>query len=214
MARSFFQAGIELEKGFSRKFQAQVNKEIQKRIKLSINLITESIETALQTLVKLRLQEAPEVQSLAGGVLRAQFGLIDGASRISNIIDKWADSIEVTYVQRFGAFGGIAIRFSDEDYGIALSMNEAEFVTENGSVLPWLQWLLIEGQNPIVNNYYFRSSSKGRTGGGIMVERQSAAWSVPKQFSGTFNDNFATRALGNIQDEIDVIVRREITKVI
>ena len=52
------------------------------------------------------------------------------------------------------------------------------------------------------------------TRSGIMVSRESAAWSVPKAFAGTEGNNFATRALGTIQDEIDVIVRREITKVI
>jgi hypothetical protein len=47
-----------------------------------------------------------------------------------------------------------------------------------------------------------------------MVKRENASWKVPAQAQGTANDNFATRALENIQDEIDVIVRREVTKVL
>lgn len=211
---SSFQARIELEKGFDSKFRKEVMKELTSRITASMNLVTESIETALQTLVKERLLAAPEVDSLAGGVLRAQFGLVDGGARISNIINMWADSIEVTYVKKLSTFGGILIRFEDTDYSQALSMSEAEFVTEKGTPLPWLHWLLFEGTKPIVNNYVFRPSGFGRTRSGVMVFRESAAWSVPKAFAGTEDNNFATRALGTIQDEIDVIVRREITKVI
>ena len=158
---SSFQARIELEKGFDSKFRKEVMKEITSRITASMNLVTESIETALQTLVKERLLAAPEVDSLAGGVLRAQFGLVDGGARISNIINMWADSIEVSYVKKLGTFGGILIRFEDTDYSQALSMSEAEFVTEKGTPLPWLHWLLFEGTKPIVNNYVFRPSGFG-----------------------------------------------------
>ena len=83
--------GIQLATDFESKFKKEVDKEISKRIKASINIITESIEIALQTLVKIKLEGAPEVLSIAGGELRYQFGLVDGSSRIQNIIDMWAD---------------------------------------------------------------------------------------------------------------------------
>jgi hypothetical protein len=205
---------IELDAGFESHFKKEIEKEVKLRLKSSINNITESIEIALQTLVKLRLYEAPEVDSLASGELRYQFGLIDGASRISNIIDMWAESVEVRYVSGFGKLGGISISMGDNDYSKALSMSEAEFTTEDGTPLEWLRWLLLEGDTRIVNNYQFQSGRRGRAGGGIMVSRQNSSWGVPSQFAGTDNNNFATRALESMQDEIDVIVRREITKVI
>jgi len=205
---------IELGVGFESYFKKEIEKEVTLRLKSSINAITESIEIALQTLVKSRLHEAPEVYSLAGGELRYQFGLVDGASRISNIIDMWAESIEVRYVSGFGKLGGISISMGDNDYSKALSMPEAEFTTEDGTSLEWLRWLLLEGDTRIVNNYRFQSGRRGRAGGGIMVSRQNSSWGVPSQFAGTDSNNFATRALESMQDEIDVIVRREITKVV
>ena len=205
---------IELGAGFESYFKKEIEKEVSLRLKSSINAITESIEIALQTLVKARLHEAPEVDSLASGELRYQFGLVDGASRISNIIDMWAESVEVRYVSGFGKLGGISISMGDNDYSKALSMPEAEFTTEEGTPLEWLRWLLLEGDTRIVNNYRFQSGKRGRAGGGIMVSRQNSSWGVPSQFAGTDNNNFATRALESMQDEIDVIVRREITKVV
>ena len=206
--------GIGLDAGFASYFKKEIDREINLKIKSSINNITESIEIAIQTLVKIRLQEAPEVDSLAGGKLRYQFGLPDGASRISNIIEVWADSVEVQYVQGVGKFGGISISMVDENYSKVLSMSEAEFTTEDGTSLEWLRWLLLEGDSRIINNYQFQSGRRGRAGGGIMISRQRGSWGVPSQFAGTENNNFATRALESIQDEIDVIVRREITKVV
>lgn len=205
---------IRLESGWEKKFEQDVKKEISKGLMSSMNLITESIEFALQTLVQDRLMTAPEVQSIASGPLRVQLGLPDGASRIASIIELWADSIEVTYVKALSDFGGIIIDFVDKDYGMALSLPAADFTTEKGVSLPWLRWLLLEGDRPIVNSYSFKPSRFGRTKGGIMVKRENASWKVPAQAQGTANDNFATRALENIQDEIDVIVRREVTKVL
>ena len=157
--------GIQLATDFESKFKKEVDKEISKRIKASINIITESIEIALQTLVKIKLEGAPEVLSIAGGELRYQFGLVDGSSRIQNIIDMWADSIEVKYVTTAGKFGGISISMTDSDYSKALSMSEAEFITEDGTPLEWLRWLLLEGDTRIVNNYVFQSGRRGRAGG-------------------------------------------------
>lgn len=187
--------GIRLDAGFESHFKKEIEKEVSQRLRSSMNNITESIEIAIQSLVKLRLFTAPEVDSLAGGELRYQFGLVDGASRISNIIEMWAESVEVRYVQSFGKLGGISISMGDNDYSRALSMPEAEFTTEDGASLEWLRWLLLEGDTRIVNNYRFQSGRGGRAGGGVMVSRQSASWGVPSQFAGTDNNNFATRAL-------------------
>ena len=46
-----------------------------------------------------------------------------------------------------------------------------------------------------------------------MVKRRGG-WKVPAAIAGTENDNFATRALSEIQDNIDIIVRQELTKVL
>lgn len=208
------QLNLQLEKGFSSKFKSQIESEIKKKILKSIDKITESIEIAIQELVRVKLSQSPTVQELAGGRLRAELGLVDGGARISNIINTWAESIEVTYVRKLSTFGGILISMKSHDYSNVLSMPEAEFVTEKGVVLEWLRWLLLEGSKRIVSNHFFKRSPRGRVGGGIMIERQASSWSIPKKHAGTSADNFATKALEDIQDDIDIIVRREIVKVV
>tara|TARA_R100001163_G_scaffold50830_1_gene38251 strand:+ start:607 stop:1248 length:642 start_codon:yes stop_codon:yes gene_type:complete len=207
---------IQLERGFVQKFEKQVRLEIRNKILKSLPRAIANIEKSIRILVTNSLEAAPEYQSIAGGVLRHQFGLVDGAARIANIVEQFADEIQVTFVPGLGDFGGIKIGILETSYSRVLSLPAAEFVTEKGKPLEWLRWLLQEGGNRIVIGYSFKdgSAARSRTGSGIMIERQGSAWSVPPQFQGTDNNNFATRALEDLEDNIEVIVRRELSRVV
>jgi len=84
-----------------------------------------------------------------------------------------------------------------------------------GELIPidWLRWLLHEGSGAIIRDYTFSSGfhRRSRTGLGIMVET-GGSWQMPPEFAGTASDNFVLRALETIDQEIDNIVRQEITK--
>jgi hypothetical protein len=207
---------IQLERGFVQKFEKQVRLEIRNKILKSLPRAIANIEKSIRILVTNSLEAAPEYQSIAGGVLRHQFGLVDGAARIANIVQQFADEIQVTFVPGLADFGGIKIGILETSYSRVLSLPAAEFVTEKGKPLEWLRWLLQEGGNRIVIGYSFKdgSAARSRTGSGIMIERQGSAWSVPPQFQGTDNNNFATRALEDLEDNIEVIVRRELSRVV
>ena len=47
-----------------------------------------------------------------------------------------------------------------------------------------------------------------------MVQRTGRKWSIPPQFRGTENDNFATRALSKLDKAIDLIVQAEMTRIL
>jgi hypothetical protein len=207
---------IQLERGFVQKFEKQVRLEIRNKILKSLPRAIANIEKSIRILVTNSLEAAPEYQSIAGGVLRHQCGLVDGAARIANIVQQFADEIQVTFVPGLADFGGIKIGILETSYSRVLSLPAAEFVTEKGKPLEWLRWLLQEGGNRIVIGYSFKdgSAARSRTGSGIMIERQGSAWSVPPQFQGTDNNNFATRALEDLEDNIEVIVRRELSRVV
>ena len=46
---------------------------------------------------------------------------------------------------------------------------------------------------------------------GVMIQKARGFWQVPPDMSGTSVDNFATRALKNIDRDIDQIVEKAIT---
>lgn len=217
MARSIVPFSIALDKTFATQFASNIRREVSKVIKRNINAMASNIENHMRAIILARLSTAPEVDSIAGGELRHHFGLPDGASKISNIISNWADSIQVTPVAGGGLFlGGLDIKAIDSSYQDALGLPDSVFVTEKGTSLEWLRWLLLEGTRRIVRGYRFSDSNSSgrvsRTGRGIMIKRTSSSWGVPSQFSGTDGDNFVTRALQDVELEIEVIVRRELSR--
>ena len=205
-------ATLQLEKGFAQRFEANVIKELKKKFRRVGPSIAKRTEEAIQSLVALRLSSSEVVNSLAGGQLRAEFGLVDGELRISNIIEIWANALNVTYFPMVGKLGSIVIVMDEAFVNDVINMPIASFVTENGSHLEWLRWLLLEGSAPIVGEYGFKSAPRGRTGQGIMVKKTGKSWSVPAQFQGVENNNFVTEALEGIETEIQGIIRREFVK--
>jgi hypothetical protein len=90
------------------------------------------------------------------------------------------------------------------DFNDLISMGESVVVTEKGTDLNWLSWLLIDGDAIIISDYMFVAGpfDTSRTGMGIM--RQSGgAWRVPPEFAGQINNNWITRAIDAAASEID-----------
>ena len=63
--------------------------------------------------------------------------------------------------------------------------------------LPWVQWLLLEGNSYLVYNYKYVDvvDARSRSGKGLMVYDDQSAWKVPAEFSGTRSSNWLIRDL-------------------
>jgi len=76
--------------------------------------------------------------------------------------------------------------------------------------LPWLEWLLLNGTQPVVDkSFYDNKPQYARVpGGGFMIN--NGFWSVPASIAGTSEDNFLTRALRSIEDDIILLAQKQI----
>lgn len=63
--------------------------------------------------------------------------------------------------------------------------------------LPWLNWLLREGNSFIILNYRYEpvTSDRSRSGKGLMIPDDNENWKVPTEYSGTINSHWLIRAL-------------------
>ena len=205
-------ARIELESGFPSKFNTYVVKEIGKRVRKDSKRIQTIITDKIRDVVKTRLISTQEYGSIVSGKLRGELGIPDANSRIIDIIETWIQGISVKVTAGNSPFLTIDIGVIKNDYSDVLSISAATY-TYTGryseGTIPWLEWLLLEGDRRIVNRYEFSPSIKrgSRTGMGVMIEKTKGFWQVPAEFSGTSVDNFATRALGGIGSDIDRIVK-------
>ena len=178
---------------------------------------SKSLESQIKQLIPIWIGSQPEMASLrASGpnTLSAHFGLPVGTgdSAVDSIITSVAQStvLEIKKVtkKRLGVKGVpvITISFQPATFQNLLSLGAGKYTSENGSAIPWLEWLFTLGDTPIVVGYEYLPGLGGRSGGGIMVG--GSLWRVPPEFSGTLSNNFITRALDNRQKDIERIFRR------
>lgn len=162
------------------------------------------------------LKAEPEYQSLTSGKLRLEFGIPNPGS-IDSIIEKLGSTISIenlpTKITSNGLNAGFKIiALKSDDMNGLLSDNDAVVTdSERGYSLPWLSWLLYEGNKPIIKNYSVRLGNNpySRTGMAIMVDSQDS-WRVPPEFAGTTNSNWTTRAIDRISSRISDILRKSI----
>lgn len=175
--------------------------EINKRLN------TQAFKGALQKRVRDILHDAimqqPEYQSLISdsGKLRQSLGLED-THLVDRIVQIWVRGVNVSIspVRILGSSlsGRITIQAIPEDYSDVLGSKSSTYKTEDGLTIPWLEWILLRGDEIVVASYGINWNpvyqKYSRTEGPIMTPF-SGGWRVPPEFSGTADNNFITRAV-------------------
>lgn len=172
----------------------------------------------------IRIWKATETyDSLLNGDLNHEFGFKKGTAqgKVDAVLIAMSNSLRVLpkiFKQKGGVYTGFMIEalsksISDEIF----QMQEAEVETEKtlstsfsndflpfsggqqlgGKTLPWLNWLLREGNQIIIYNYRYEDivAPNSRSGKGLMIYDESEAWRVPAKYSGTKNSHWLIRAL-------------------
>lgn len=169
------------------------------------------IETQVQIILRNVLESSPVYIDIAsGGPLAAELGIPKGEekNRLDQIVDQLISEIEIEYRPMSyiaGLYtGGLTIFMFEKQFKNILGLSAAVINTQKGQSLPWLDWLIIQGDKIIISEHKFAPAKvkSSRSGGGIMVEGQGNFWRVPPQYSGTETNNWIIRA---ISDNIDAI---------
>lgn len=179
--------------------------EIDKYLKQKLQIIKKDMPLLIMNII----MNTETYASLIGGQLQYEFGIPDPAAKLNEILNIWSSNISVNYKAPKVSNGRISASFSvsiiRSDFSDVLSSDAALVVdTLRGYSLPWLEWLLLEGNKTIVKNQQvvFRPSKFSRTGIAIMQE-SNKSWKVPAQFAGTITNNWITRAIDDNEAAID-----------
>jgi len=203
---------LESEKEISRRIGQALLPEVTNYLKNRIKII----RTELPSIVNKYIVDSPEYTSLLRGKLRYEFGIPDAQSKLAGLLDIWSKNIDITYtppkiigsgeIRAKFSISMIKIDFSDVLYSeYASSMNVLA-----GYSLPWLQWLLLDGNTVLVSGYQLivGPNVRSRTGFAIMRASPTGSWKVPSEFAGTINDNWITRSLGRASEEINKFLQK------
>lgn len=196
-----------------------IYKKILQGLKPQVNSylsnIFEKVKPKIIGLVQESIRNSPEYLSLQSGQLKAEFGIPDSDTKLSTLLDFWKN-ITAKYtpvaIKGDSLIGGFSISMIPSDYSDVLSSSAATVVTEKNQTLNWLEWLLLFGNKTIIKDYTVElgSNPKSRTNMAIMKGTVSGKWSVPHQYSGTQDNNWITRSIDNISNDIEKLFIKEL----
>lgn len=186
------------------KVEANILKSMYEGVKNILFKSKPNIESRVKQLVREALYKCPEIESLQGGKLKFDFGLDNDPTQ--EIIEAIVASTYV-YFKNFklvknGYSNVLSVYIQPSDFINLFSLSSASIVTEKGVELPWLSWLLTQGDTILITQHHvtYGAYPDGRTGGAIM--KPGGVFKVDSKFSGTPDDNFITRALEKYQQQI------------
>lgn len=195
---------IDSDKQISTKILQALVPEIDDYLKTSLSELRQILPSNIKSII----QNTPEYNSLIGGQLQFELGIPDPSSALVNIINIWSSNIKIEYngpkISNNQIKASFSVSLIRSDYADVLSSNDA-LVIDNlrGYSLPWLEWLLLEGNKILVRKQQveFGPNKASRTGNAIM-RMSNKSWKVPSEFSGTVTNNWITRAIDNNENQI------------
>lgn len=196
-----------ITKNILKAFLPEITKNVSKGITI--------IKSELPLLVNKAVTTSPEYQQLIGGTLKLELGIPNASTKIAGLISTWSSSINYRYVLPKISGNKIISVFSanvfKSDFSDVLGTEYAQVADSlRGYSLPWLEWLLLKGNAPIIRDHQvvFGYNKRSRTGQAIMRVNTKKSWSVPSPYSGTISDNWITRSINNISPDINNLLDR------
>ncbi len=193
----------------------QIERLILDEFRKKLNLVTLraalDIQAKLGAAIRAAIIASPEYASIVAGELQAALGIENPIAVMDNVINTIIANMMVTgkpirvVGNKFS--GGLRIEILQADFADVLGVPGTKFTSKNGFNVPWLQWLLFDGDRIVVADYdvVFMATPNSRTGRAHM-KPSAKGYRVPPQFSGTVKNNFLTRTLASLVPDIENIV--------
>jgi hypothetical protein len=188
--------------------------QIKKKLDSSLSNAIPKLSLEISNLIETGLRNQPEYSSLLAGSLKAELGL-PNTQIVEDIIQDIKNSIAITkqtLTIKNGITGGLLISIlSIDDINRILSSGSSSVTTEKGVTLKWLDWLLTSGNSNIVLGYsvQYGNYPRSRSNMAIMVKSDSS-WSVPSDYAGDISDNWITRAINSVNNNIVKTIEKTI----
>lgn len=200
-----------------KQIEDKILKALLPQVQSLFNKSQKSLKNNLGILFSQAIKKSPEYSSISNGILGYELGVPDGNSRINELLEYWISSmnvrIEQPSIKSSHIKSSLSIGICRSDLSDVISSEIGVIVDgRTGSRVEWLSWLSLLGDTTIVKDYDFElgPSPYSRTGGGIMRLSGGAKWSVPSQFSGTAENNWITRSVDSVENEVYSILERSL----
>lgn len=188
--------------------QGKIYEALSKEINSYLSSKSQVVLGAVSNKVLLALMNSPEILSLKGGKLKADFGLTSDPS--SQIVSSIVSTLKLTLTKvNKNLRGGFSLTMQPNDYSNLLSLSASKQIIEGGAI-PWLNWLLTLGDSIIIANFGVEYGPFGRSGMARMTEKQRP-FKVDSAYSGNITDNFITRSIQMNKSSIEEAIVKVLT---
>lgn len=189
----------------------RITKALRDELIPLLTIVFNKCQKEITLLIQSAIISSDTYQSLSGGQLKAEFGLRDSDERLDQILDFWSKihaKFEKPRVSNGKIVGGFKIQMIQTDFRDVISTSAATYTTNKGDIINWLEWLLLFGNKTIIKDYnvVFGNFKTSRTGMAIMRNSIQGKWSVPTQYAGTIKNNWITRIIDALDDDINNIL--------
>ena len=185
---------------------------------IAIKIAADVTET-IKPLVYDAVHDCHEMQALRSSDLRAAMGLNPPQAR--DVSKQIAESVSSSLIVESGKVTpknlstmiSIYVQPAGLDNVLSVGGSTVDYTSTEGKqvTIPWLDWLLTEGDRILVSGFSLElGQGLGRSWGGRMVEAPTGSWRIEPQYAGTLTDNFVTRALA--EKKLESAISKEIMK--
>lgn len=222
-ANSALSLSLKLRTKRQKTLERNINKSLTTKINKGLSNIQRELTKGLRRLIHEKIVKRPEYISLISATLRGEFGLENPEQLLGAIIEIFLQSfkteLKLANIKDSTFFAKLSIqvkvdfeRLANLPEAFQPATNDNSFFN-GGSVdlLPWLRWILLEGTAPLVLDHsVVRDQGRGRSGlNFLMSYTPGQNYAISKrQFTGTENDNFLTRAITENSEEIQRYIRK------
>ena len=207
--------------GGEQDLKRQLNRAILEELNRIFDGAFRSVESIIQQSFRDAMKGEIEYLSLMGSgpeSLKGHFGIANSQD-VEDVVTAISSIIRIDVGKLRMLKGEIKVKFTVSLDNIRkiveglVDVGLGGHLTEKGTEIPWIEWLILRGNQIIIREYdvFFRSGA-GRSRQAIMVGGRKKRWRVPPMFQGTANNNWITRSLLSMEKNIEDITVQEITK--
>lgn len=161
---------------------------------------------------------SPEYQSLLGGRLRAELGVVDAGPTLEAVLEAVRSGCRATSLgarrSGNGVEGGLRVELLPADYARVLRAAGGSFTSEGGYDVPWLRWLTLAGDRILVADHKVAYGFPDRSRTGTAVMASPGSWRVPPEFAGVAGDNWLSRAVARSSGEVGRVIAEELGRAV
>jgi hypothetical protein len=190
--------------------EKQISDSIKKIIEQKINSVLNGISTSsslrseLESVIIDAVSHTQEASSILSGQLQKELLIQNAGQVIYDICRKLVQNMQISKIKN-----GISISVSKSNFSDVMSANGIQYMTSDGHLVPWLEWLLLRGDDIVIQDFVI---GYDKNTGGIVFVPDRYGYRIPPQFSGRAASNWITRALSGIEQGVAKILEREVKR--